>query len=1535
MYPAPWAPRTTRAPAARTTTRPLPELPRSPVRAPPAPKPLALSEARVRKSRLRYKGSQHGFSFGGTAQNTTGAPPHCAPLPPRKILGRSRKKRTSEAKLEAPLTEDQRIARRVQREWTTSLVPRGLHTTIKLWDTPSDATIDALTVVRRPILLEDEPPPPVEPEKPKDWLEHKDLPPFPVTRLLMDDDDSLLPLDNAVEAAPVAAAAAEAPVPAESVVQRRTRERYDFFQQLKLTAAQRNFLMDPKTGDIDPELEKSMNEEGQTPRQRFLRILASQRRRTGALPIPALLRRRENAPNALDLTGAGFGDTVVGALMEVIMQLEGIDTILLGDNRLTDTSLGPLCDMARFHLPSLTALDLSGNDMDASAKSLRAYLAERKCHLKRLWLSKADVDDRECAEFMTSLAHNRSLEVLSLSQNLIGDAEAVNTANPDVITGGEAIGIMLRDNYRLTDLDVSWNKIRAASAIELGAALAHNTGLTRLNLAYNSFADDATQHLGLALGENNALTELDLSFNAVKATAALVLANAFHRNHTLTSLDLAGNPIGKRGGEAIITAVRRYQLPERFLHVNLANADLEQDTAVDGNLFNPTSPNGTYLLDMTTPYAQIVVQELYRLATTTTACKFAKIIHYKYDEETKEPSRDQGEVIELVRKKIRRRNNEDHIKQHGSGTNEPWAPFAERMEETLQRLCNFKKANPLSLAERKKKKKLQHPSMDSLTIEEEDGEDELHSDVREALKALLESIQAKPNAACLDAVLEKLNPEDHGGLEGLLYAVFVALFDYIDYNQSGSIDVREMCRGLVLLGVAEASIETANRIVSTYDVDGTGHVERNEFVHWALSAFLQKSLQKMDNLIDKRSNAPWRIPKMGVLSIDFESEPRLPGIDLYGTDLGNWGLIRNIELATTVMDRARIFEKAVSNTDIYFTAGQAQDILDQCHVGLNTEDMLTKLLPVMATTGDACTLVEKNLSLQHRTKLRERLGPLFDACTGNPTGFYRLDLRRDRDRKAALKLAELNADQVAVGKASGRRDTSQKGNWQNFRNEFLDEKPIEISTAWFATMPKKGTLRFDYVSTLRPRAANPLSVRDFVQLVKALDLTQLQRVVDYYRNLPKRERRKSSFYSVRSPTVCYDDLDELAVDIEQQALIGGISVEAELLFANDIDDDVLRRSSLGSYASQAPVAAPTSSVVSGLAEDDDDLDDDDEDDDDDDSDASQQGDPEELLDIEMPKWILRRNVVHGWRACKQSCHLKSDWLGLEKYRDMSKALGLVNTPPPGTPGLEKKTDDDPKKRRGGVLGENDPRAIAGADAPLGAPDEDMTSQDTSAAEQEFLPFEYIPTKYTRKDAKSVPVGPYNIIFYKLALLRVATMSVALTIDQAIHLMKQIPTDDFSRVSACVALHSRLADMEDCYKLLDYLEPAEQVEFAHRVGWLNILNPMHPDHVYVLDLRWRDHRELCKCLVKLAVCEPGTNWVHEAYRWSIFDVPIPGWVLPYSWSLDDHELDGQGGPRRFGRLRVRYTSDPAYGCDPNWKTRRNLKARFLCGEIKDY
>ncbi len=214
---------------------------------------------------------------------------------------------------------------------------------------------------------------------------------------------------------------------------------------------------------------------------------------------------------------------------------------------------------------------------------------------------------------------------------------------PELETGGEALASMLRSNKFLTDLDVSWNKIRRDSAQDLAESLAENETLTSLNVAHNAFCDLPGQYLGISLATNTSLKVLDLSYNSLSPQAAIVIASAFSTNTTLHFLSVAGNPLGRTGAEALITAIRRHQTESRFLHIDFANADVDTDLGARGGgvQFSSVDPTGRYRLDMRTPYSTMIARKLYELAGTRMGCSFQKCV---WSFKPPEPEEDEEEV---------------------------------------------------------------------------------------------------------------------------------------------------------------------------------------------------------------------------------------------------------------------------------------------------------------------------------------------------------------------------------------------------------------------------------------------------------------------------------------------------------------------------------------------------------------------------------------------------------------------------------------------------------------------------------------------------------------------------------------------------------------------------------------------------------------------------------------------------------------------------------------------------------------------------
>lgn len=209
-----------------------------------------------------------------------------------------------------------------------------------------------------------------------------------------------------------------------------------------------------------------------------------------------------------------MGDKMAVIFAKALRDLPLITTLNLCDNALTDEGSSAIID-ALIHLPNVTNLDLSMNKLDGkqryslvcisgkllrivdfiqtyislgnAADALAAYLKSKKCPLKILTLSGADIDDTECDRFVTSLRYNTTIKELDMSNNKIGVSETLNVVKPEFRTGSEAFGAFLMIvDCPLESLKIQWNMIRLDGAVTFANALRFNNSLTYLDVSFNS-----------------------------------------------------------------------------------------------------------------------------------------------------------------------------------------------------------------------------------------------------------------------------------------------------------------------------------------------------------------------------------------------------------------------------------------------------------------------------------------------------------------------------------------------------------------------------------------------------------------------------------------------------------------------------------------------------------------------------------------------------------------------------------------------------------------------------------------------------------------------------------------------------------------------------------------------------------------------------------------------------------------------------------------------------------------------------------------
>ena len=130
----------------------------------------------------------------------------------------------------------------------------------------------------------------------------------------------------------------------------------------------------------------------------------------------------------------------------------------------------------------------------------------------------------------------------------------------------------------------------------------------------------------------------------------------------------------------------------------------------------------------------------------------------------------------------------------------------------------------------------------------------------------------------------------------------------------------------------------------------------------------------------------------------------------------------------------------------------------------------------------------------------------------------------------------------------------------------------------------------------------------------------------------------------------------------------------------------------------------------------------------------------------------------------------------------------------------------------------------------------------------------------------------------------------------------------------MVLWPRLLDEENAQHAWNELEHADLQKVRHRVGHLQLFNPMAPDGVYQLNLAEREQHIVAQMCVQLSVMEPGDNCIDEFYG----DRPetMKPFATPRSW-LDSVPTTGV--------WRFTYAS-PTDGCD--WKLRRQLSVDYL-------
>uniref|UniRef100_UPI00398EE983 NACHT, LRR and PYD domains-containing protein 3-like n=1 Tax=Pristiophorus japonicus TaxID=55135 RepID=UPI00398EE983 len=248
----------------------------------------------------------------------------------------------------------------------------------------------------------------------------------------------------------------------------------------------------------------------------------------------------------LRLSGNELGDSGVKLLSAPLRDPDcKIQELRLFAVGLTDSCAKDLASALSINR-SLTVLDLSFNKLgDSGVKHLSAALSDPDCKIQELRLQAVGLTGSGAEDLASALSPSRSLTVLDLGNNELGDS------------GVKLLSVAMRDpDCKIEKLVLCAVGLTDSSAEDLASALSTSHSHTVLDLDHNKLGDSGVKLLSVALRDPHCeIQELRLWAVGLTDSCAEDLASALSTNRSLTVLDLGNNELGDSGVKLLSAAL--------------------------------------------------------------------------------------------------------------------------------------------------------------------------------------------------------------------------------------------------------------------------------------------------------------------------------------------------------------------------------------------------------------------------------------------------------------------------------------------------------------------------------------------------------------------------------------------------------------------------------------------------------------------------------------------------------------------------------------------------------------------------------------------------------------------------------------------------------------------------------------------------------------------------------------------------------------------------------------------------------------------
>ena len=716
-------------------------------------------------------------------------------------------------------------------------------------------------------------------------------------------------------------------------------------------------------------------------------------------------------------------------------------------------------------------LNLNHQGMGNTVAKIVSSSLESLPNLKKLYVADNRLTDEGVQSILQSVKKNQTITELDLSENKIdgdaADALAEYLASEDCMLTSlilkradlddEECGSFvesLETNQHLLSLNMSGNIVGIMEHINVldpdfdtgGEVIAEflrsdSCRLIDLDMSWNLIRLGSAVEIGRSLAVNQTLKSINLSYNAFGRDGGMAIGESLHWNNTLETLDISSNSIPESGALVMVHALRKNRtIKNIILDSNpLGKRGIRELISVPaevGNRFN-LSLNGCNedMVDSTSWFDPEFPSGDYSL---NLSYPYHRAIFLS--------------LLKLVRKQ--EGVDFDTCSYHRDPPSEGDYGDPNLPEPIAGSTCYYD-----SVLDR------------TNSIISGNSGQQLQFEVKAHYRP--------PDGASDDLFREDIREFAEEA------------FYKFDEDGGGSIDTEELENCLNSLSFGHGTKPQARHILALYDSDGTGEIEKPEFVEFIVNlAEEARSMTMREKSVHIKGNGDEYIsPDTGVIKAKVHHWRDQPDI----TDTLTSVEVQNLlALVRQMNNAAKIMEESLK--EIKLRVDQAQAIFDDIKSEVvDKVELLAKLITRVPEPRHAHMLIELNLPRERdRLRLQSIMGNAYGAFMGCHVGHYKLRLNKFWDQTALIRLMEINSREIRQKSQykKGLGDVSQTGNMSNFRNEHLNNNSIVLDQSFIDPMPKSGLLEFDYVSPIRPvnGAVTEMSNKRFAGLLAHIGL---------------------------------------------------------------------------------------------------------------------------------------------------------------------------------------------------------------------------------------------------------------------------------------------------------------------------------------------------------------------------------------------------------------------------------------------------------------